>query len=103
LFVASDGGIGHFPGESKVGPDFVHLLADIVDFGELFGREQAVGNEGAVYEKGSLVGDGGNEIASAEPGIAPKGAKAFGFLFDIGIAEGSELAGIEVELTGRRR
>lgn len=66
---AFHGGIGRECGVYDIGPDLVHLGADLVDVLQFLGCEQAVRDHGPIDEIGPRVLLRRNQVATAEPGI----------------------------------
>ncbi len=67
--VRGNGGAGLGIGQGSVAADLEHLVADLVDLDELFGFEQAVGDQRAIDEQRAFVAGGRDRVEPAPPGV----------------------------------
>jgi len=84
-------------GLNEIGLKTFHLCTDVVNFDQLFGREEADTNHPAIDQYGSRIGDRWDEIAAAKPWIAEKRATSQqSACFYLSAREWCELARIKI-------
>ena len=95
-----DGGLARLRGlgrdAHKRRPQLLHRGADLVDFHKLLRRQQALRHQATVDQLRPGIAGWRDDVAAAEPGIAPPriGLPA---CFQLGAADGKEVAGIKAE------